>query len=468
MAETIIALSELFETGEASAWEEHIFQAACAWGRERAERLLRAWDDELLAHKPAGWRVEGFRERRVMTRFGEVRIRRRLYRDEQGRGRFPLDELLGLPSNQLAVPVVTEKAIEIATEIGFKKTGKLLESLTGGELSAMAVWRLLKRVGERALEEEAAEGEAVYRRGEKPRQEGNRIVERLYMEGDGVWVRLQREQSKWMEIRLGIAYEGWQALPEAREGYALVGKWVYVHGEGNLSFWEGASLAWSHHWDMSRIQHFIVGGDGARWIRQGVAYFPHSLWQLDGFHLSRGCRQALGKEEGARLFQAIREGRWEEAERIWETSPRLTTPKAREAQQWVSRLLAQRLGEDWRVQQAVEANTVRGMGSMEGNNAHLIADRMKGKGRSWSRRGALRMAKVRELVVNQVHRPYCRRAKPPSPLEPASIQERAQRKRRRHDTSSWLHAEVPILHSAESQQECVRRLRQYINGYRLN
>ena len=86
MAETIIPLSEFSESGEASAWEEHIFQAACAWGKAQAEALLRSWDDKLLEGKPAGWRMEGFRERTVMTRFGEMQIRRRLYRDEQGCG----------------------------------------------------------------------------------------------------------------------------------------------------------------------------------------------------------------------------------------------------------------------------------------------------------------------------------------------------------------------------------------------
>ena len=37
MAETITPLSELFESGEASAWEDHIFQAACAWGKDQPE-----------------------------------------------------------------------------------------------------------------------------------------------------------------------------------------------------------------------------------------------------------------------------------------------------------------------------------------------------------------------------------------------------------------------------------------------
>ncbi len=468
MAEMIIPLSELFESGEASAWEEHIFQAACAWGKAQAEALLRTWDDKLLEQKPMGWQVEGFRERTVMTRFGEVQIRRRLYRDEQGSGRFLLDELLELPPRQLAVPVVAEKAIEMASEMGFKKTGDVLESLTGGALSSMSVWRLLDKVGERALVAERAEGEAVYGRGERPHQEGERTTERLYMEADGVWVRLQREDKAWVEIKVGIAYEGWEAQSYARQGYALTGKRVYIHGVDNLSFWEGASLAWSRYWNLSRIGHFVIGGDGAGWIRQGVDHFPNSVWQLDGFHLARACRRALGKEQGQRLFQAIREGQWEEAERIWMTSPKRTKASARKAQRWLTTLLEQRLGDDWRFQLNVDANAARALGAMEGNNAHLIADRMKGKGRSWSRRGALRMAKVRELVLNQEHRPYCRPAKPSPDSMHVSTQKTKQAQRHRRDTSSWLRADVPVLHSAESQQDWVRRLRLQINGHRLN
>ncbi|HGG63541.1 MAG TPA: hypothetical protein ENK34_03110 [Rhodobacteraceae bacterium] len=181
MAEMILPLMELFESDKASAWEGHIFQAACAWGRALAEALLQAWDDKLLAQKPRGWRVVGFRERTVLTRFGEVRIRRRLYLDEQGRARFLLDELLGLPPRQLAVSVVVvEKVIEVASEMGYRKTGEILASLTEGALSTMSVWRLLDQVGERALAKEDVEGEAVYKRGERPAQEGEEAPERLY------------------------------------------------------------------------------------------------------------------------------------------------------------------------------------------------------------------------------------------------------------------------------------------------
>ena len=54
---------------------------------------------------------------------------------------------------------------------------------------------------------------------------------------------------------------------------------------------------------------------------------------------------------------------------------------------------------DWRFQ--VEAwEGARGMGAMEGNLAHLIAARMKGRGRSWRREGAWNMGKLLESKAN--------------------------------------------------------------------
>ena len=65
---------------------------------------------------------------------------------------------------------------------------------------------------------------------------------------------------------------------------------------------------------------------------------------------------------------------------------------------------------------------------MEGNQAHLLAGRMKkGKGRSWSPTGARHMAKVRELLANQELKPWCYRQehiprpeKTPRPTPPLS------------------------------------------------
>ena len=62
-------------------WEEQSYLEGCVYAREQARLRLKALDDELLGCKPKGLRVEGFRERTLVTRFGEVVARRRMYSD---------------------------------------------------------------------------------------------------------------------------------------------------------------------------------------------------------------------------------------------------------------------------------------------------------------------------------------------------------------------------------------------------
>ena len=67
------------QTAQGDDWEEQSCLEGCAYAREQARRRLKAPDDELLRRKPRGLRVEGFRERTLVTRFGEVAVRRRMY-----------------------------------------------------------------------------------------------------------------------------------------------------------------------------------------------------------------------------------------------------------------------------------------------------------------------------------------------------------------------------------------------------
>ena len=71
---------------EAVDWEEQSYLEGCDYAREQARLRLKALDDELLDCKPKGLRVEGFRERTLVTRFGEVVARRRMYSDGKTSG----------------------------------------------------------------------------------------------------------------------------------------------------------------------------------------------------------------------------------------------------------------------------------------------------------------------------------------------------------------------------------------------
>ena len=85
-------------------WEETSYREGCAYARQKVIDRLRALDDELLRCKPRGWTVLGFRERTMVTRFGDVVVSRRMYRDSEGRAVIALDEYLGWKPRQLASP----------------------------------------------------------------------------------------------------------------------------------------------------------------------------------------------------------------------------------------------------------------------------------------------------------------------------------------------------------------------------
>ena len=174
----------------------------------------------------------------------------------------------------------------------------------------------------------------------------------------------------------------------------------------------------------------------------------------------------MGAERGQTLFQALREGQTFRAQALLqaEDAPLRETKPAQQAYRWVSKVAQEGWGLDWRIRQKVTDNTARGLGCMEGNLAHLLAVRMKGKGRSWSPSGARYMAKVRELLTNQeIHR-WCFRQ---TDREKLSQKQRIQTLPRSTDTSQFLHASVPALYGPFPNKPWVLWLRHRIHPSRL-
>ncbi|UCH60855.1 MAG: ISLre2 family transposase [Anaerolineales bacterium] len=465
MGKSIVLLDGAFELEEVRGWEGKIFQQVCEQGRREAKAYLEELEEALYEQRPAGWEVVGFRERVLVTRIGEVRLRRRLYQEGSGSYHFLLDEYLGLKTHQAATPEMQAMCTKLAGEMSFRKAADILTEWLAGLLCHSTVWRLLQRTGEAAISAETAAVEAVFARGEVGPEAGERRVERLYMEADGVYVRLQRQPNKHLEVHSAIAYEGWERLPAARESYRLCEKRVYCHAGEQFAFWEGVSLAWAHKWDLSSVQEVIHGGDGARWVRAGAQEFPGAIWQLDSYHLARACGRAMGAQVGQALYQALREGKTSQAQQLLHATdaPLREGKPAQQAYRWVNKVAQEGWGVDWRIRQNVTDDAARGLGCMEGNLAHLLAVRMKGKGRSWSPSGARNMAKVRELLANQEVQRWCFRQAHTEIPRKHRIQTRPQG----IDPGQYIQASVPALLGPFPNKPWVQRLRQLIHSSHL-
>ena len=116
-------------TLKAQLWEEESYQIGCAFARKEALDRLSALEGELFENRPSGWRVEGWRERTMMTHFGAVRVKRRLYVDSCGRYRFLLDEHLGWEPYRSATPAISESIASLASHIPFREVEVIISKL---------------------------------------------------------------------------------------------------------------------------------------------------------------------------------------------------------------------------------------------------------------------------------------------------------------------------------------------------
>lgn len=209
--------------------------------------------------------------------------------------------------------------------------------------------------------------------------------------GQGEWesgpllLHLQALISSWLGEEDGVVIVDGSGFPKqgkhsvgvAHQYCGVLGKIANCHVGDRLSFWEGASLAWADQWDFGRVREVILGGDGAGWIRAGVEEFAHATWQLDGFPLTRACRQAFGSRSGQKLYQALRAG--QEAQTRLRQTPVREGLQAQRASQWVEKVAQENWGRDWQVRHDLTLTDAHGLGCMEGDQAQLLAARMKGK-----------------------------------------------------------------------------------------
>jgi hypothetical protein len=70
MGKSIVTAMSEGRMEEARQWESKVFEQVCVAGQREAVEYLGQLDESLFAARPVGWRVVGFRERTLITRFG--------------------------------------------------------------------------------------------------------------------------------------------------------------------------------------------------------------------------------------------------------------------------------------------------------------------------------------------------------------------------------------------------------------
>jgi len=441
--------------GDGGHWEEEIFGFACDLARTLAKEVLEELDNELMQERDEGMKVVAYKEHWLTTIFGDIRVKRRLYRDKNGNYHFLLDEKMGLDKGSHVSPEMKELAILASTRYTFREVEQNIKAIFPWGISHTTVHNLSGKVADSYIAEEEKEVNALFEDGIIPETEG-KVLPYLVIEADGVSVALQREEERRAEVKVGIAHEGWQEI--SKERYKLKEKSVYSGIMNGDRFWEGFSLSLAKKYDLSQIGKVIVGGDGAPWVKEGAELLG-GLYELDRFHLKRALHQGLANNPlVAELYQACVIGEIDKVERLLtRAQEKADSDRAREIMRLRGYLMENCYGlRDYRL--VVDGEGLRGLGAIEGNVDKLIADRMKKRGMSWTRRGADRMAR---LISLRERGDLNTRAKYQHGAQHIPLRKKTMLKRNQYqdrDNGAWLSAGLPALHGPHSDRPWVRIL----------
>ncbi len=364
--------------------------------------MLQSLDETLKRMRDGErFRVKGFEERTLETAMGtSVTFKRRQYFDtEKNRYVFLLDEALGLERYKQVSPLLGEMSLELAVNSSaYRKAAENLEAIQGHQVISHETVR--QRVLEAGQRLERAQDE------ELANPQGKRRVPVLFLEVDGLWVHLQQQKPKSTEEKILTVHEGWQPRYDngKRDTYELVEKRQYRCQSGEPEgFWERASRFVYSLYDVSDETVVVINGDRANWIRKGTEYFPNALYQVDRFHLIRELDRLFKQGHSDELSEIKKELDGDDdtghkfLERLEQGMKKLNAKGRKECA-----ALLRDLGTmpeatvDYRCRlkaRGIDTEGMRGVGAAE-SQADSFADRVKGRGRSWSRAGVSAMMEL--------------------------------------------------------------------------
>lgn len=361
--------------------------------------ILEAVDKVMADHRSRDLQIEHCREVWYQTCLGEVRIKRRTYRDKAGQRRCLLDELMGLGRYQHKTLKVQGLVLDLVSDIPYRKSAEVLQKTTGLELPHQTIWRMVQEVGGKWLQEEDRKLKWFQQTGELPDSEDKRVT-CLITEMDGVILPLQREQERRIEVKVGIAYEGWQEV--GRQGrYRTENKTIYSAVGKTENFLDGMSLKLHRRYDLAGVPHMIVGGDGAGWIKSGADYFK-GRFQLDRYHLRKELCYAYGRKSQiqSQIWQACELGNVKLAlSIIAESRTQAKGDQRSRIDKIYGYINDNTIGfGDYRWDVGEEGKNLRRTGAMEGNIDKLVVRRAKNQGMSWSIQGLKSLLCIRFLA----------------------------------------------------------------------
>ena len=445
-----IAIEEL-ETG--------ISQMVQEMGATVLKAGLKGLDDEIRKEVPAGWRNVGTEERSIMSSIGRIRYQRRIYKDEKGVRKKPLDEVLGVERYGRESQRVQQMGAYLACEGTYRRAADQMSWLMKTKVSHSSIQKMVWEVGSRIADSEEAENRRVFEGGEAL-EKGTVKAEVLYAESDGVWLHLQRENRRSVEVRVATMYSGKKPLGKKR--YRLADKCSIAAMGLSGEAWQEHVLKTAHrYYDLEQTRLLITGGDGNQWVRHTFQRFElPQEFVLDRFHLSRAARRAIGDRLAAQeMVKKLRQhGFAAVCQELRQSVEQASGKRKEKLKQFYQYIYYQ---QDGLLDLSARGYTreLGSLGAIEGNVDKLVIHRMKGRGCCWKLRGARAM-----LALCQHKETLKHLALQYLPLDPPEQPDRRKGLALdRLDRSEYLYAHMPIFDGPDQDKSWVEELYRYVH-----
>lgn len=385
--------------------EQEIYRKICELGRSTTVEVLEEYDSYLKKTRDRKvYRDKGFRQTTIKTVYGEVTYKRTVYEtiDASGLKRyvFLLDEMLDLENVGLISENYASLLVSEVTELSYRECAEKVTAMTGQSISAMGVWNVIQKLGEKVCKEE----QQLVNNHKAGKIKGKKEAPVLFEEADGVWLDLQgkdRKESNFpkAEMKVGIAYDGWKDRGNGR--YELDGKVVTAGFVKAADFHKAMEAGIAREYDLEKTELRLLNGDGASWIKKVPD--KSTVFQLDPFHRNQAIREKINDKRARKIiYEHLENAQIDELlEFLSEYRDSITEDEwITKADELLKYFTNNKEGllpyqkQDIEIPESPEGLCYRNMGTMENHVSGIIAHRMKHRHCAWSKKGADHMAKI--------------------------------------------------------------------------
>jgi hypothetical protein len=386
--------------------EKFVFHLTKIIGQHILTSILQFLDNQLRKERQRGKLSNcGKRNKYLLTLLGNISYQKHLYRDQEGHYRYLLDEEIGLNPNQ-RMSTHYQKIASLFSFIAgsYRNAQRFLEYCYGDSVSFEAIRQQVQSQGTHIQQQEEY---AFDRNLDEALKSTSTPVQSdpIYLEIDGTMIHLQKQKKKKAELKLAIIHKGKEKrYPSGNSDAKKLKDRLAYAGLGPADeFMAKVSLLAEEKYQVYDHNLILVGGDGATWIKEGAKdYFPNCIYQLCPFHLKRKLIQSLSfnRKTKSQVSLLLQEGNIPEALMLLEEEKDQNPKRKDELNELITYILNNSEGINAVDRLKEEGLPVDTMGAIEGNIDKILANRFKKRGMSWSPSGALNLAKVGQLIIN--------------------------------------------------------------------